>query len=196
MTAFTFNDGVPSSPNNPSVDQTPMLQNNVSNVQIWDVDHVGFNSTGSGGAGSSGGQHLQVTFNDKNVPGVVVDPISVLYTDDGTASTVADLSFKNQNGTFRISALKVLGVLTTVTTNGVVVPDSAMNVVSVLSAGNGTVYTINLVVGATNGTNVMVFTNISNIGTTNWTFAANTLTLQISSGSTNSRKLSFAIYQL
>jgi len=55
MTDFTFSTTVPNAPNDPSVDQGPMLQNNISTNGILAVDHVTFNAV-------NGGSHLQTNF--------------------------------------------------------------------------------------------------------------------------------------
>jgi hypothetical protein len=115
---FTFNSGIPAANNNPSVDQTDMLGNNQSTDGILNVDHISFNA-------NNGGQHKQVTFNNKNVPGTQTDPQSVLYTNNITvasatnttsASTVASLFFRNQNSgvnpsnfSFPVSMIKAFG---------------------------------------------------------------------------------------
>lgn len=119
MTSFTFNNQIPAAANNPSVDQPQMLLNNVSNFDIWEVDHVGFNSVGSGGPNSSSGQHLQVTFNDKFPPAVApTDPLSILYTDNITvatatntvsASPISQVFFRNQNAIQPVTLIKAYG---------------------------------------------------------------------------------------
>lgn len=184
-----YNRDIPATPNNPSNDQPLMKTNTNANDDIWAVDHVGFNSLVSG-------KHQQVTFISENSAAAPTDPVSVLYTGAGTASSIADLYFRNQNGRFRPNALRAFGVLTTVITNGAVVPNMSWNVDSVVSSSNGQVYTINLTANAVNGTTVVVFLNLSNDGTKTWTFAANQLTVTINAGSTGSQKLSFQIIQV
>lgn len=103
--SFTFNTGVPATANNPSVDQPDMLTNNVSADGILAVDHISFNTAG-------GGQHKQVTFNNKNAPVAQTDPQSVLYTGSGTASSMSQLLYRNQNGIFEISAIRAWGLAT------------------------------------------------------------------------------------
>lgn len=82
MTAYSYNNGVPATNNDPSVDQPNMLINTQSINSIIATDHVGFNSTGP--AGGIGGQHLQVTFNGNNVPSL--------------PATLATLFANNQDG--------------------------------------------------------------------------------------------------
>lgn len=96
---FSYNNAVPATNNNPSVDQPDMLTNTQSIESLIAVDHVSFNAL-------NGGQHKQVVFNNKNAPGAQTDPQSTLYTGSGTASTVSQLLYKNQNGIFQISAIR------------------------------------------------------------------------------------------
>lgn len=108
--SFTFSTTVPAAPDNPSVDQPDMLQNNVAINGILAVDHITFNLLG-------GGQHKQVTFNGKNVPGAQTDPQSTLYTNNVTAtgtntasaSTVSSAYFRNQNAIYPISMVRAFG---------------------------------------------------------------------------------------
>lgn len=102
---FTFNSAIPAAPNNPSVDQPDMLTNNISTDAILAVDHISFNT-------ANGGQHKQVTFNNKNVPGAQTDPQSVLYTNSGTASSVSQVFYRNQNVIYYMSAIKAWGLIT------------------------------------------------------------------------------------
>jgi len=141
VSSFTFSTIVPAAPNNPSADQPIMLTNNISTNALVAIDHVSFNVTG-------GGQHKQVTFNNKNVPGVQTDPGSTLYTNSGTASTVADLFFRNQNGTFQVLPIKAWALCSTA---GIVATQS-INITTVVKTGTGQ-YTVNLTPGAVTGTN-------------------------------------------
>lgn len=54
MTFFSFNDAIPATNNNPSVDQPDMLTNNISTQGILGIDHYSFND-------NDGGWHKQVT---------------------------------------------------------------------------------------------------------------------------------------
>lgn len=104
---FTFDDTIPFATNNPSVDQPKMLANNVANLQIWDVDHVGFNAT-------NGGTHLQNSFAQFATPVVVGGtPGSVAYPAAGTAdSSRAQYFFKNSITTVPISPIRAFGAFT------------------------------------------------------------------------------------
>lgn len=157
---FTFNTAVPAANNNPSVDQPDMLVNNQSTDGIINVDHISFNAM-------NGGQHKQVTFNNKNVPAAQTDPQSVLYTTNviaaafntASASTVAEMFFRNQNAgggnnSLPISMIKAFGAF-----------DNAGNSLNTWnlvlkavgghpSAGN---YVFTMPVGAVTGTSYLIF---------------------------------------
>lgn len=160
--SFTFDDTIPFATNNPSADQPKMLANNVANLQIWDVDHVGFNA-------ANGGTHLQTTFSSKNVPGIQTDPISTLYTNNVTAtatntasaSTVAEMFYRNQSATFPISMIKAFGAFDAGGTSLNTWNMSATRT----AAGN---YNIDLVPNAVTGFNYSVF--LSNSGNNTFTF--------------------------
>lgn len=99
---ISYNLGIPASGNNPSVDQPNMRTNNDNIPVLISVDHVDFNTSGSG-------RHLQVTFNSNNVP---VPPVSppVLFTKDdahalpqifyytGDSAHSSNQYVENQNG--------------------------------------------------------------------------------------------------
>ena len=77
--SFPYTLNIPNPPSNPSTD-VPNMQTNANSISsLIAVDHTGFNT-------SSGGTHLQVTFNGNNVPSSQPPPLqSVLYTNSGTA---------------------------------------------------------------------------------------------------------------
>ena len=80
---IAYNLGIPASNNNPSTDQPNMLTNNNNIATYVAIDHVAFNTAGSG-------QHNQVTFNANNIPSPPVAP-PVLFTD--TVQTLPQLKF-------------------------------------------------------------------------------------------------------
>ena len=86
MTLYQFNENVPASNDNPSVDQGPMLTNNQSTLGILSEDHVTFNL-------NNGGQHTAITFNQdaSYVPGSFpVDPPELFTnTVDGFGNALA-----------------------------------------------------------------------------------------------------------
>lgn len=119
MTTFSYYPNIPNGPDNPSFDQPLMQTNSQSINSIINVDHLTFNSSGSGGPGTSAGQHKQVTFNGKNVPGgTPTDPLSIMYTNNiisagsfntTSASTVAEVFYQNNSGIFPVSMIKAFG---------------------------------------------------------------------------------------
>lgn len=138
MTNFSFDETIPAAANNPSVDQASMQTNFASTKSLLNVDHISFSV-------NDGGEHKQVTFNNKNAAGVQTDPKSTVYTASGTASTKADLRFRNENGIFPLSYLRAYGRIDG--TGGYV--GQVFNISSVAHvAGTGT-YTVTLTAGAT-----------------------------------------------
>lgn len=165
-----YNTSVPVQTNSPSVDQPEMTLNTQAIATIIAVDHVGFNSSGNPPPASNGigGTHLQVTFNGKNTPGAQTDPQSVLYTKSGVASSVADMAFVNQNGTF-IQCIRAWGAFTSNTINN----SQSMNVSSIVRTSGGSSagdYTVTLTTNAVNSANFAVvmgsaqFSNKMNFG--------------------------------
>lgn len=76
---FTYTNNIPNPNNNPSVDVTPMQVNNNSINSLISVDHVGFNTNGSG-------IHKQVTLPIVSPPGLG-DGSGVLF---GSNLNIAD----------------------------------------------------------------------------------------------------------
>lgn len=142
---FTFNTAIPAANNNPSVDQPDMLINNQSTDGILNVDHISFNAM-------NGGQHKQITFNNKNIPGAQTDPQSVLYTNSGTASSVSQQFYRNQNGIFQVSPIKAWAF---VNSAGGIIASQSLNVSSIVPAGTGR-YNVTLTANAVNSTNFAV----------------------------------------
>lgn len=124
---FTFSTAVPAPNNDPSVDQPDMLINNQSTDGILAVDHISFNT-------ANGGQHKQVTFNNKNVPVAQTDPQSVLYTNSGTASPVSQMFYRNQNGIFQVSPIKAWAY---VNSAGGIIGSQSLNIAGIAPAGTG-----------------------------------------------------------
>ena len=72
---ISYNLNIPAAANNPSTDQPNMLTNTNNIGTYVAVDHVGFNTAGSG-------QHNQVTFNSNNSPGAGTITPPVLFTNN------------------------------------------------------------------------------------------------------------------
>lgn len=77
-----YNLNIPAASHSPSTDQPNMLTNNNNIATYVAVDHVPFNTSGSG-------QHEQVTFNANNVPSIPTSP-PVLFTNiqDGAGNNL------------------------------------------------------------------------------------------------------------
>lgn len=183
MTNFTFNNAVPAAGNNPSIDQPDMLTNNVSEDGILAIDHVSFNT-------NDGGTHKQVNFINKFVQPAQTDPSSVLYTVSGTASTKADMRFKNENGIFPVNALRAYG-------SYVVLAGSAAFVDSfnVTRTSTATVTTITMPAGITTGTSFTILAFITDNNSITYAITgADTFTLTNNIGAAN-KIVSFIVLQ-
>ena len=157
---FTFFPNIPNAPDYPGDDQPQMQTNAASTNSILAIDHVSFNT-------SNGGTHKQVTFSSENTPSSPMDPISVLYTATGTASTVADLRFINANGTFPISFTRAFVVLSA----GAILNSQSFNVASIANGPAGSkVITFNGVTGMSFGVSG---TNVGSINAFNFTISGN-----------------------
>jgi hypothetical protein len=151
MTTFNYYANIPNAPDNPSFDQ-PLMQTNSQSINgIWSVDHVTFDGTGgSGSPGSSAGQHKQVTFNGKNVPGAApLDPVSILYTNSGVASTVSDMYFRNANAIFPVNLIRAYAACTG---GGTLINSYNVNSVFQNTGGGNIIYNVTLATGVTNST--------------------------------------------
>lgn len=191
--SFPIDTTIPQESNDP-IDDVPLMRGNYNNINSYlKVDHVEAGSPGNG-------YHKEVTFYDKVSQGVPVDPTSVLYTDSGSASSVADMRFKNANGIFPPNAIRACGVF--ISDNSLPSPQTitlinGFNVVSV--SRTGATYTITFVAGAiNNAVKPIVFVienqdavngNSSTIGNT---YATDTLRFQ----PTNARLINFVVLQI
>lgn len=154
--SFNYNNGVPATANNPSVDQPDMLINTQSIEGILNVDHITFRA-------ANGGTHKQVTFNDVAAPGAQMNPQSIFYTVAGTASTNADLRFRNQNAVYQGLPIKAWALVNGAT--GAIILNQSFNVDSVTVNGTGS-YTVNLTANALGSANFSVIGS-TQIGTGN-----------------------------
>ena len=105
--SFTFYTDIPGANNNPSVDQPKMLTNNVTVESALNVDHITFNDADCG-------KHKQVTFISENAAGAQIDPASTLYTGAGSASTNAQLFYRNEDRIFMASPIRAFCTFSTV----------------------------------------------------------------------------------
>ncbi len=180
--AYSINANIPSEPNDP-VDDCPLMRQNFSNIKNFlQQDHVAAGSPGNG-------FHKEVTFYDKVPQGLPADPTSVLYTESGTASTVADMRFRNANGIFPVSALRACCLFqadASLPSPQAITIINSFNVTSVTRT-SGSNYTIlmpaNVIQG---GTRPMIFavsmdgTQTGNASILSAGFTATTITIQAS----------------
>jgi len=183
---MTFTFGIPAANNNPSADQPRMLNNFTAISNLINVDHIGFNTTLQG-------QHKQVTFNSNNVPALApTDPTSILYTNVGSASSVAELFYQNANAIYLLSCIKAFGnfvtsVSTTTFTN-------SYNFASI-SGGSGT-YTLTLNTNVVSTNNIVVLINSgSPLSSISWSFVNPVLTITTNPPLAFNINISLAILQ-
>lgn len=192
MTTFTYDENVPTPSHNPSTDVTTMQSNAQSIDGILEVDHVGFNAT-------SGGTHLQTTFSSKNTPGAQTDPASTLYTANGTASSVADLFYKNQNGTFRPNIIKASGKVQTILGTGAVAVTNGYNVVSAVQNTISSIQ-VTLVANAVVGSSCVILHSIDAAGLDriirSSSVSGNVLSIGVNGFLNTDTPISFAILQV
>ncbi len=155
--SYPINTNIPNANNYPGDDQ-PGMQGNFTNINNYlTVDHV------LPGAANNG-FHKQVTIASENVPaGLTTDPTSIIYTNVGTASAVAQQFWVNQNSRFHMSALRAWGFIKT---PGLVLTQS-FNVATVTKTPPNGKYVITLTAGAVNSDDYAVL--VSSQMTTSFT---------------------------
>lgn len=153
--SFTFYTDIPGANNNPSVDQPKMLTNNVTVESALNVDHITFNDADCG-------KHKQVTFISENAAGAQIDPASTLYTGAGSASTNAQLFYRNEDRIFMASPIRAFCTFSTVNvdTDPVTIANG-FNISNIAATDSGATLTITLETGAVTGDDVLVY--ISNV---------------------------------
>jgi hypothetical protein len=172
--SIPYNLNIPFSTHNPSVDQPNMLTNTNSIATYVAVDHVPFNTTGSG-------QHNQVTFNNIGAQSVPSDPTSILYTVNDAFSH-PQLAFINSqnfaniaspNGVVLVFAGIIIQWGSASTTGSSVAFPTAFphNAFSMVVTGSATPYTGGFVVSALSRTNFTV-TRTSGSGATGYYYIA------------------------
>jgi hypothetical protein len=201
MTNFTARSGIPDVNDNPSDDQPDMQINNDNFIDIWDVDHIGFNA-------ANGGTHLQNTysgFSNGNILGG--SAASTAYPAAGVDNiNRAQYYFRNSNSIVPVSSLKAFGIFST--SNVFISPDSLSlqnsynvtgNVSQNLVATATTQWVINLVSNTLSSTSAAVFINFSDnskISNFNYVLALNTLTITALFTSATPLVINFQILQI
>ncbi len=178
MTLYTYNNNIPFASNNPSTDQPNMQTNTNSISALIGVDHVGFNSSGSG-AGGNGGHHLQVTFDQTTTQTTPSNPQTILYTAAGTAdATTPQAFFVNKNATVPISLIKAFVVFSF--TGSSITILNKYNVTGVTFSA-GPLYNVTTTSGAISGGSVpgilIQGAAVSAAGTIGYTWVSPTVTI-------------------
>jgi len=201
LTAFTFNADIPASTNNPSTDQPKMLLNNQSELAIWGVDHITFNTAGSG-------THEQTTFLNYATPATPANQGSVAYPAAGIEDAqTAEYFFKNAKATLPVSAVRSFGSFLTPAPSPTypkqITPITAFNLTDIganptgIQETAGQTYTITLKDDVVFGNDIVVipFIRSSTVSIVNFTFTNPVLTITISAGVGNLR-IDFLILQI
>ena len=166
MTTFNYYANIPNAPDNPSFDQPLMQTNSQSLNTIIGVDHLTFRQAQGGGPNVSDGQHKQVTFANKFVPIFTpTDPLSIAYTNSGTASTVSQMFYSSANGIFQVSPIKAWAYCSTAG----VISSQSVNVATVARLGGFPigVFAITLTTNAVTTNNFAVLLSSTTSGTSN-----------------------------
>jgi hypothetical protein len=160
MSSFIFNDAIPAAGNNPSNDQPIMLANNVANTGIWDVDHIGFNSV-------NGGKHTTVSFPSSPIYVVPPSPSgngSVVYVNQGVASTFPQVYFITSQANFSLSLIRAYGIYPGTAITGAVVATNQFNISSVMRVSVGLyAVTLNTNIVTSNTFGVMVTSSFTTL---------------------------------
>lgn len=120
---MTYN-STPLANQTPAASQPQMLQNFLQIQQSYDVDHVDFTS-----GPPNEGFHKKVTLAAAAAPGIPSNPVSVIYSSAGTASSVVQLFFRNQNSVYHLSPVKAWGMFAGA--SGAIVASQSFNISSV-----------------------------------------------------------------
>jgi hypothetical protein len=115
----------------PAASQPQMQQNFAQIATSYNTDHIPLTS------GTNVGFHQQVTLASSVAPGAQTDPNSIIYSSAGTASSVVQPFYKNQNSAFMLLPIKAWGVIF----SGALAVTQSYNVTSYArsAAGNFTV---------------------------------------------------------
>ena len=182
--SFPYNPSIPSTSSGPSQDAST-IQSNFNSIQsLIAIDHVTF--TGTSG---TNGRHNQVTFNATQTPGMQSDPVSTLFTANGTASVHPNLNFINSQATFLLSAVNAFGSFNDITgATGNITPLNQFNVNGMIVKGNPVggvfTYTITLNANVVGGNNIVFFYNYNAVGASrNFSYTLSNPVLTIGPGS-------------
>lgn len=138
---------IPEPTHAPADDVVNMQQNNDQIQTSFSIDHYPLADP------SYDGLHKQIHLPVATAQGAQVDPASVIYSAAGSASSVVDARYKNQNGIFPLSCIRAFGTCPN-SGAGAVALSNSFNVASANSTAG--VVTITLTSGVITGTNYLV----------------------------------------
>jgi len=152
MTLFNYNNNVPFTTNNPSVDQPQMLINTQSISGIVAVDHIGFSA-------NNGGTHVQTTFVSSTTPTPPTGVASVAYPTNGIAApTIPNYAFQNANSIFLLNSIRAFALFQSAA--GPVT--TFLNQFGFASiSGSNTLYNLTVNANVVTGNNVIVFASMN-----------------------------------
>jgi hypothetical protein len=163
---------IPAANSNPSNDQ-PKMQKNFQNINgFLSVDHVAPGSVGDG-------FHKEVTLYTLNPPASApAGTTSVVFSDEGTASTVPQLYFQNSNSIFQISPIRAFGVIQflNLTSAPVFLNQFGFSSMTLISVGPPFVFQVNFNPKVVNGIFYAVFINPNGNDPTIYNFSIRTRT--------------------
>jgi len=146
---------VPEPTHAPADDVLNMQQNNDQIQTSFSVDHNPLASV------TNDGFHKQVHISSAIAQGAQTDPASVIYSVAGTASSVVNLWYKNQNAAFFLSAIKAWAFCPAA---GGITASQSFNVTSVTRNSQGQ-YTIVMPANVLTTANYSVLITTSNCNT-------------------------------
>lgn len=188
---FSIDITIPNAPNDPAEDQPKMKQNYANISGYVSVDHVAPGTLGAG-------RHKQTTYNSNNVPAAPANPVSIAYTDAGTADpTQNQYKWRNSKGIFPLSAIRAFGQFATGAID-IVNPWPIVDPFNIDTAT--TVHTVNqrydIVFTANSffGTAPLVFLTRSDGAAISYTFSGSTL--QITTAGVTGALVNFMVIQM
>lgn len=182
---YPYTNNIPNPVHIPAIDVPNMQTNSNSISGIWTSDHVGFGVSGSG-------YHTKVTIFDETTPATPVDPVSIIYTQPGSAAPQAELVYTNANGPTLLNGIKAFGSFAY---NGSSFGNqSNCTALSISVVGGTATATITITSGIVSGSNAIVIVQ-SSITSVLKSYAFSNPTLTITYGAGIPCALEFVILQ-
>ena len=153
--SFPIDINIPAANNNPADDQ-PRMQKNFQNINGYlSIDHVTPGSIGDG-------FHKEVTLYTLNPPPIApAGTTSIVFSDEGTASTAPQLYFQNSNNIFQISPIRAFAAIGCGAggINPTFGNQFGFSTVTVVSPGPPIIYQVSFNTNVVNGVSYVVFVN-------------------------------------